>query len=262
MIDPEPDISSLNDIKPKPKEVDPISNLDKNSNARNRALRLVYEDPLNLASLSLLFQNDREVVQIAVEKLGYSLRHASPALRSDQEIVLSACKQWPHALKFASEELKDNHSFMLLVVGLKGGGIALQYASDRMINEKSIVYAAVQTYGNAMKFASEELRDDPDFLMMCAKSNSMSIRGASDLIQEQESNKEIWMTLIETAGETLKRSNNKNNKNNGSDPLCLKIDDPFAQEKSDSDDENDKNEDEEDDEDDEDEDDEDHDEDQ
>lgn len=45
------------------------------SGGRGRAIRMITDDSLNLASFPLLYQNDFEIVKIAVEKLGYALRH-------------------------------------------------------------------------------------------------------------------------------------------------------------------------------------------
>lgn len=168
---------------------------------RERALRLVKEDSLNLNSLPLLFKNDLEVVSVAVEKFGYSLRHASPELRNHKETVLLACKNWPHALKYASDELKDSDTFLTMLFKIKGAGVALQYASERITGERNVVYEAIQSYDGALRYAHEDIREDQQFLARCARSNGNSLRGASELLSEHPEHKEEWMALLDIAGE-------------------------------------------------------------
>lgn len=58
------------------------------------------------------FQNDREVVLIAVAKWGSALQHASEPLRADREIVLTACRAEPSAFEYASLELRSDRDFV------------------------------------------------------------------------------------------------------------------------------------------------------
>ena len=50
-----------------------------------------------------------------------------------------------------------------MLAAVTQNGNALQYASDELKNDKDVVLAAVTQNGNALGYASAELRNDKDF---------------------------------------------------------------------------------------------------
>ena len=67
------------------------------------------------------------------------------------------------ALEFASDELKNDKEIVLLAISQYGE--ALYYASDELRNDKEIVMAAIKQDGEVLEYASNELRKDKEFIL-------------------------------------------------------------------------------------------------
>lgn len=121
--------------------------------SREHAMAVVQKDSLNLIMLPMLYKNDMEICRVAVRKLGYSLKHASPAMQDDKAVVSLACQNWAQSLKYASEGLRDDRIFVINIVKQNppASADALQFASDNLKNDKAVVIAAVEAHGRAMK---------------------------------------------------------------------------------------------------------------
>jgi len=52
-----------------------------------------------------------------------------------------------------------------------------------------------------LRYASEELRSNAEFVMKCAKLNALSVRAASETLMEDEDREEEVMAIIFAAGE-------------------------------------------------------------
>ena len=93
---------------------------------------------------------------------GYSLLHASEALKNDKEFVLAAVQQSGRGLQLASEALKNDKEVVLAAVGQNG--MSLQHAAAALKNDKEVVLAAVRQDGDSfdsLRFAGEALEDLP-----------------------------------------------------------------------------------------------------
>ncbi len=55
-----------------------------------------------------LFQNDKEIVLVAVNQEGGSLEFASEDLKNDKEVVMAAVEQDGLSLEYAGDLMKDN----------------------------------------------------------------------------------------------------------------------------------------------------------
>ena len=53
-----------------------MDSLTKTMWTKEHALKSVEAAALNIAQLPLLFQNDRDIVRVAIRKMGYALKHA------------------------------------------------------------------------------------------------------------------------------------------------------------------------------------------
>jgi hypothetical protein len=51
---------------------------------------------------------------------------------------------------------------------VKQDGYALEYASEELRNDRDFMLAAVKQYGYALAYASEELRKDPEIVLAMA----------------------------------------------------------------------------------------------
>ena len=120
-------------------------------------------EPLNRifdhASDSL--KTDREFMLEAVRNTGYALEFASDSLKADRELVLEAVKTKGYALKFASDTLKADRE--VVIEAVRNDGWALENASDSFKADREVVIEAIRSGGGyALKFASEELQNDPE----------------------------------------------------------------------------------------------------
>ena len=70
---------------------------------------------------------------------------------------------------------------------MRQNGLALQFASPRLQNDKQIVLAAVRQNGLALQFASASLQDDKEVVLAAVRQNGFALNSASSkLRQDQE----------------------------------------------------------------------------
>lgn len=81
-------------------------------------------------------------------------------------------------LQFASDRLKNDKEIVLEAV--KANGYALQFASDELKSDKEIVLKAVKESGYALKYASDELKNDIEIVLEAVKENGYALKYASD----------------------------------------------------------------------------------
>ena len=104
------------------------------------------------------FQDDTELVQVAVTKNGMALQYASLRLRDDCETVSIAVKK---------------------------NGLSLQYASALCKNNAAIVQQAVTSDGNALEFVAEELLSDRDIILKASHTCKAELIPAEFLDDEE-----------------------------------------------------------------------------
>ena len=115
------------------------------------------------------FMDDKEVMLLACQKLGYSLRSASKRLQDDKDVVLAAITQdrnygtTTYNLKYASERLRNDEEIILTAVNMLG--YSLQFASQRLRDDRNIVNSAVSSTGKALEFASPRLQNDREIVL-------------------------------------------------------------------------------------------------
>ena len=69
------------------------------------------------------------------------------------------------ALFYAADECKEDREIVMAAVSAKGNGRALRYTS-RLRSDHEVVLAAVKQDGDALQFASRELKDDEAVAMV------------------------------------------------------------------------------------------------
>ena len=69
---------------------------------------------------------------------------------------------------------------------VKKHGIALKYASEELRNDKEVVMVAVKEDRRALKYLSEELRNDKEFILSCSE----NLDRESDTYLDKESDYE------------------------------------------------------------------------
>jgi hypothetical protein len=146
---------------------------------RDFMLEAVKQTVFALEYASAALKGDREVVMAAVRQDGRALKYASAELKGDREVVMAAVKRNGFALKYASAELKGDREVVMAAV--KRYGDALQYASDELKADREVVMAAVRhSFGYALEFAPEELQRDKEVVMEAVKRNGFALKYASE----------------------------------------------------------------------------------
>ena len=121
-------------------------------------------------------KRDKEIVLIAVNQIGYALRHVLD-LKADKEVVLTAVHNKGMSLTFASQHLKADKEVVVTAVRQDGG--ALQYASANLKTDKEVVLAAVSQDGIALQYASANLKADKEVVLAAVKQNGVALKYAS-----------------------------------------------------------------------------------
>ena len=110
--------------------------------------------------------------------------HIYPEIKSDEKIILNAVKQYGLALQFAAPELQDKEEIVLTAI--KQDGLALKFASPRLRAQRDIVLEAVKNdkwllqYNVVLEYASTPLKNDRDIVTTAIKQNSFAFKYASD----------------------------------------------------------------------------------
>ncbi|CAK9115393.1 unnamed protein product [Durusdinium trenchii] len=103
------------------------------------------------------------------------------------------------ALQFASKELQNDKEVMLAAVQQKG--LALAFASEELQSDKDIVLAAARQDCNAVLFASEELQNDKDVVLTAVQQNGYALRFAPLKLKNDE---DIVLAAVQQRGLALK----------------------------------------------------------
>ena len=139
------------------------------------------------------FQDDEEIVLIAVNSDSYALANASPRLQNKDNVVLAAMngennteidgkadteeereklKRFArgNCLMFGGPDIKDNKDIVLKAVGLHGQ--ALEYASKRLKKDEEVVLTAIASTSNGYNYADISLQEREDIAEKAFSKNS------------------------------------------------------------------------------------------
>ena len=100
-----------------------------------------------------------------VSKDPYALYNLDEQFKSDKDVVLAAIRKDPRSLVYASDSLKRNKELVLIAVSKIGLLIVDIGNYNPLYNDPDVVLAAIRDdYPGAMLFASDELKNDSDFV--------------------------------------------------------------------------------------------------
>lgn len=122
-------------------------------------------------------KKDKKYVKMAVLSSSRALEFADEALRKDPEFILdllSAAKKSDlrYLINFIDGDLRNDARFMLKAIKETGEGISLmEYTNDFLRDNENFILEAVKVDGRALRFASERLKKDRDFV---AKATALS----------------------------------------------------------------------------------------
>ena len=109
----------------------------------------------------------------------------SNRFKDNEKFVLEAMQSQFIAIDYASERLKNDRNFILSAVKLKGH--ALVHVLPKFQNDKEIVLTAVENGNfNTFKYASDELKNDKDFVLQVLKISPYSFQYVSDKLKEDK----------------------------------------------------------------------------
>ena len=160
----------------------------------------VTSHPDVLAWCQQHLMEDRDFFLSAVRIDGKVLQNAkslNPDFEGDAEIVLAAVSQNGLALDYASDLLKNDRTIVLAAV--QSDGMALLYASDFLRNDTSIFLAAVQSNGMALQFGPEEFEDIREIVLVALQNDGFSLQ----FLKEYEIDREFAMTAVQENGSAL-----------------------------------------------------------
>lgn len=155
---------------------------------------------------------DPEVVLFAVENHNPAeLQHADDNVKSDFDTMIAALKISSTCMYYVAENLWLDRTFMKRAVSIDGlllgqamvptqwrsdveivmyacekHGHALKYASEELKDNRSVVLAAVNQKGTSLMYASEELRSDYAVVLDAVRNNRMAIVHAKGGLREDD----------------------------------------------------------------------------
>ena len=111
---------------------------------------------------------------------------------------MAAVQQNGMALQWASETLRNDKDIVMIAV--KQNGMALQWAPETLRNDKNIVKAAVQQNGMALQWAPEILKNNKEIVMEAIQQDGFALTWAS---KEFKKDINIIMEAIQQNGLAL-----------------------------------------------------------
>ena len=102
----------------------------------------------------------------------------------DKEYILKIVQEDIDLLEFVDKELLSDKSFMMGVI--KVNGLALKYASDELKNDEYFVKLALQnSAGFALKYASKRLREDREIVIESIKNYKGPLQYTNEEIRRE-----------------------------------------------------------------------------
>lgn len=161
-----------------------LSEYDEYNDNKEIVMIAVTRDGNQLEYASNRLKNDKDIVMAAVTQDGWSLEYASDELKKDKDVIKRAIKTTANALVFANEDTRNNKEFVIRAIeeaeNKKIYGI-LEFLSDELRDDKDIVLKVIE-YGDDFAFVSERLRSDKDVVLKAIKSNWRNIQYADKTI--------------------------------------------------------------------------------
>ena len=140
------------------------------------------------------FQEDKEICKELLNINGKVLQFVNEDFKKDKEIVIAAINNYPINIQYASNEIKNDEEIARMVVCKFYQGDFLKYFSEELRNNKDFILDAVKFDGKALEWVSEELKNDKDVVLKAIENYPIVIQYASD---ELRNDKEIILRVTE-----------------------------------------------------------------
>ena len=102
------------------------------------------------------------------------------------------------ALQFACDKLKNDRAVVLAAVKQKGW--ALRFAHNKLKNDRAVVLAAVKQNGEALQYASDALKNDRALVLAAVRQNGLALNLVHDSLKED---KTVVLTAVRQNGLAL-----------------------------------------------------------
>lgn len=172
----------------------------------------------NSVSLSELqrYNNDRDVMKVALNVNGEFLKHLSPNLKSDKELIIIAVNQNSKALNYVDEKMLKNKSFVLALLNinttaifqihdslkndidvaklvLSKDGNRIKSLGQNVQDNKELLLPYVEKNGNMLAYVSNRLKKDKHFVKKCVQESPNALYFASEEMRNEED--VVWTAL-------------------------------------------------------------------
>lgn len=137
-----------------------------------------------------------------VSKKGDALMNVAE-FKGDKEVVLAAVTSVSadvDALFYAAADLREDKQVVMAAVSHKGNGRALRYTHS-LRSDRDVVLAAVKTDGDALQFASPDLKDDLEIVETACAQHPWALQYAST---NARNNRKCVLAAVTREGKALR----------------------------------------------------------
>jgi hypothetical protein len=169
---------------------------------RDVALAAVTTSGGNLHHTSPEFQNDDEIVMAAIMSNGMALAQANSRFLEDPIYVSIAVSNNGNILKYLNESFTDDETYVVPAL-MSSKGKVFEFASARLRDNEKIVWIAFKLDPHNLRFISERLKDEEDFITQCVKADNTVFGNAFGYASERLRKDENFIVNLTTAGYNL-----------------------------------------------------------
>ena len=145
-----------------------------------------------------------ELVELIIKNgVRLAFFNLSDELKSDKNIILKLLKHnWFEIcdLSDLNEAILSDKEFILEILNLHYGLIYFEYASENLKNDPGFMIEVVKKFGSALKYASKELQEDKNVVLEAVKQDGVALEFASKALQED---KEVVLEAVKRSGVAL-----------------------------------------------------------
>ena len=157
-------------------------------------LKLLKLEYICFAYIDYNLRNDKEFMMEAISINPETYEFASYELKNDKEFALQAIRKNPLSFPYASDKLKNDKDFTLQAINISF--FVIEYIKTKFRDDKDIVleFLKQDKYGDSLRFASNKLTNDKEFMLQVASLNVRALKNASD---ELKNNQEFILKAFE-----------------------------------------------------------------
>jgi hypothetical protein len=186
-------------------------------NDKEVIMTIIPNHPQVIENMSFELRDDKDVLRALLARKqrppAFFLQHFSDRLRADKDTMLEILRHpdGMSALAFCSLELRNEKDFCLEAIALGDHTVepqALRYASQRLRDDFDVVYSAVCKSGMNLKHASYAMRRDEQIVMAASDQNPKSFRYClpGSVKEELLEDREFALRVVQFAPNSIKRS--------------------------------------------------------